>query len=210
LGDGQEHGDDPAWDAAEAEALYTLLEQEVIPAFYARDASGIPRAWVARMRESMAQLVAHFSANRTVREYTEQCYVPAAAAYRKRAANKGMLGDRIVDWQRAVAQYWAALRFGALQVETAADQHVFQIPVYLGELDPDGVPVELYANSLNGGSPLRQVMTRGDPLADATNGYVFRACVPASRPATDHTPRLIPNHPEAAVPLEATQILWQR
>ena len=56
LGDGQEHGDDPAWDAAEAEALYDLLEREVIPEFYARDEQGIPTAWVARMRESMAQL----------------------------------------------------------------------------------------------------------------------------------------------------------
>ena len=56
LGDGQEHGDDPAWDAAEAEALYDLLEREVIPEFYTRDANGIPTAWVARMRESMARL----------------------------------------------------------------------------------------------------------------------------------------------------------
>ena len=55
LGDGQEHGDDPAWDAAEANALYDLLEQKVIPEFYARDGSGIPTAWVKRMRESMAQ-----------------------------------------------------------------------------------------------------------------------------------------------------------
>ena len=82
LGDGQEHGDDPAWDAAEAEALYDLLEREVIPEFYRRDEYGIPTAWVARMRESMAQLTPRFSANRTVREYTEQHYLPAAAAYR--------------------------------------------------------------------------------------------------------------------------------
>ena len=72
LGDGQEHGDDPAWDAAEAEALYDLLEQEVIPEFYTRDQKGIPTAWVARMRESMARLTPRFSANRAVREYTEQ------------------------------------------------------------------------------------------------------------------------------------------
>ena len=210
LGDGQEHGDDPAWDAAEAEALFTLLEQEVIPAFYSRDANGIPTAWVARMRESMAQLTARFDANRTVREYTEQFYLPAAAAYRQRAADKGRLGAHILDWQRAVAQHWAAVRFGTLQVETAAEQHVFQLPVYVGELDPDAVRVELYADPEHGGAPLRQVMTRGAPLAGATNGYTFRACVPAALPATAYTPRLIPYHPEAAVPLEAAQILWQR
>jgi starch phosphorylase len=210
LGDGQEHGDDPAWDDAEAAALFTLLEQEVIPAFYRRDANGIPTAWVARMRESMAQLTARFDANRTVREYTEQFYFPAAVAYRQRAADKGRLGAHILDWQRAVAHHWAAVHFGPLQVETVAEEHVFQLPVYVGELDPDAVQVEVYADPVDGGAPLRQGMTRGVPLAGATNGYTFCARVPASRPVTEYTPRLIPHHPEAAVPLEAAQILWQR
>jgi starch phosphorylase len=209
LGDGQEHGDDPAWDAAEAEALFTLLEQEVIPAFYSRDAHGIPTAWVARMRESMAQLTARFSANRTVREYTEQFYLHAAAAYRKRAADKGMLGAQILDWQRALAQHWGEVRFGDPQVETTADQHVFQLPVYLGTLDPEAVQVELYAESLNGAAPLRQVMTRGERLTDAS-GHIYGARLPASHPAAAYTPRITPNHPAAAVPLEAAQILWQR
>ena len=93
LGDGKEHGDDPAWDAAEAEALYDLLEREVIPEFYTRDENGIPTAWVARMRESMARLTPRFSANRTVREYTEQHYLPAAAAYRERAAEQRRSGQ---------------------------------------------------------------------------------------------------------------------
>jgi starch phosphorylase len=162
------------------------------------------------MRESMAQLTARFDANRTVREYAEQFYLPAAAAYRQRAADKGRLGAQILDWQRAVAHHWAAVRFGTLQVETAAEQHVFQLPVYVGELDPDAVRVELYADPEHGGAPVRQVMTRGAALAGATNGYTFSAHVPASRPATAYTPRLIPHHPEAAVPLEAAQILWQR
>src|SRR5450759_1624235 len=70
LGDGQEHGDDPPGDAVEAEALYDRLEQEVIPEFFARTEKGIPTAWVARMRESMARLTPRFSASRTVREYT--------------------------------------------------------------------------------------------------------------------------------------------
>src|SRR3989475_6783287 len=79
IGDGQEHGDDPAWDATEAETLYAVLEREVIPEFYARDERGIPRRWVARMRESMARLTPTFSTNRAVREYTKQHYLPAAA-----------------------------------------------------------------------------------------------------------------------------------
>ena len=88
VGDGREHGDDPAWDAVEADSLYDLLEREVIPEFYTRDESGIPTAWVKRMRESMARLTPRFSANRAVREYTEQHYVPAASAYRQRGEQR--------------------------------------------------------------------------------------------------------------------------
>ena len=99
LGDGLEHGDDPAWDAVEANALYDLLEREVVPEFYTRDNQGIPTAWVARMRESMARLTPQFSANRAVQEYTEQHYLPAASAYRERAADKGSAGRQMVDWR---------------------------------------------------------------------------------------------------------------
>jgi glycogen phosphorylase len=53
-------------------------------------------------------------------------------------------------------------------------------------------------------------MTRGEPLVGATHGYLYSAHVPATRPAGDYTPRVIPHHPAAIVPLEAAQILWQR
>lgn len=102
LGDGQEHGDDPAWDAIDAERLYDLLEREVIPEFYARDEHGIPTAWVTRMRESMALLTPHFSTNRTVREYTEHHYLPAASAYRERAADSGAVGRNMVNWEQTL------------------------------------------------------------------------------------------------------------
>ena len=121
LGDGQEHGDDPAWDAIEADALYDLLEREVIPEFYARDEHGIPTAWVKRMRESMARLTPRFSANRTVREYTEQHYLPAAAAYRARAADKGAVGRQMVNWEQTLKQKWATLRFGDVTVQTQGE-----------------------------------------------------------------------------------------
>ena len=75
LGDGKEHVDDPGWDALEADQLYNILENEVVPEFYTRNEKGIPAAWISRMRESMAQLTPKFSADRTVREYTEQHYL---------------------------------------------------------------------------------------------------------------------------------------
>jgi len=209
LGDGQEHGDDPAWDAAEAEALYGLLEREVIPEFYTRNEQGIPTAWVARMRESMARLTPQFSANRTEREYTEQHYIPAASAYRQRVADRGAMGVQLVNWQRAMEQHWSNLRFGEMKVATDGQKHVFEVQVYLQGLDPNSVRVELYADGVNGGEPVRQELMHKQEPAGA-NVAIYNAQVSATRPATDYTARVIPQHGGVAIPLEAAQILWQR
>jgi starch phosphorylase len=209
LGDGREHGEDPAWDAVEASALYDLLEREVIPEFYTRDKSGIPITWVNRMRESMALLTPRFSANRAVREYTEQHYLPAALAYLERAADKGEVGRQMVNWRQALEQKWATLRFGEVKVKTKGKQHVYEVQVYLNDLDPESVCVELYADGMNGSAPVRQEMKYGQKLVGADNGYVYIAQVPATRPTTDYTARLRPHRSGVAVPLEAAQILWQ-
>ncbi len=210
LGDGKEHGDDPAWDRAEAEALYTLLERDVVPEFYKRDEHGVARGWVARMRESMARLTPAFSANRTVREYTEWHYLPAAAAYCQRSSQDGKFGADLIEWQRTLAAHWANIRFGAVRVETRDHKHAFEVQVYLDELDPEAVRVELYADSRDSGEPVRQAMTRTQPLVGSAGGYLYTAAVPATRPAGDYTPRVVPFKDGALVPLEASQILWQR
>ncbi len=210
LGDRLEHDDDPAWDASEAAALYDLLEREVIPEFYSRDEQGIPTAWVARMRESMARLTPRFSTNRAVREYTEAHYLPAAAAYRGRAAANGATGAEIVDWRHMLAQTWGALRFGELKLESRGGQHLFEVQVYLDDLDPEMVRVELYADGRGGAEAERVEMTRVRQLVGAANGYAYGAAVPAARAASDYTPRMIPRRDGVAVPLEAAHILWQR
>ena len=210
LGDGKEHGEDPAWDAAEAETLYGLLEREIVPAFYARDARGIPTAWIAKMRESMACLTPRFSTNRVVREYTDRYYVPAAERFRRRAHDKAALAAQLVAWRRHLDQCWGDARFVAVRAETGQGDHRLAVDVHLGRLNPDAVRVELFAEATDGGEPLRHAMARGRALDGPVPGYEYTGRVPASRPLTDYTPRLVPHHPEAAVPLEAAQILWQR
>ena len=210
LGDGQEHGDDPAWDAAEAEALYERLEREVIPQFYTRDDKGIPTAWVGRMRESMARLTPRFCANRAVCEYAERHYLPAATAYRERAADKGALGRQMVEWRHNLEQKWGTLRFGEVKVETRGGQHLFEAQIYLNDLDPKAVRVELYADGVKGGAPARQEMKWVRQLAGASGGCVYSAAVSAARPPGDYTARMTPHRDGVAVPLETAQILWQR
>jgi starch phosphorylase len=208
IGDGREHGDDPSWDAAEAESLYVVLEREVIPEFYARDEQGIPRGWVARMRESMARLTPAFSTNRAVRQYTEQHYLSAAAAFRQRAENRGSMGADLVAWQAELAKRWSALRFGPATVERQGEQYLFHVQVFLDDIDPDAVGVELYAEAEKDGERITQAMTRGEGLAEATGAFTYTASIPTSRSVADYTPRLVLRHKGAFVPLEAPLILW--
>jgi starch phosphorylase len=210
LGDGQEHHDDPVWDAADAEALYCLLEREVIPEFYARDGAGQPTAWLARMRNSMAKLTPHFSADRAVREYTAQHYLPGAANYRERAANRGAVGQQVVDWQHALKKEWPSLRFGPLQAEANGEQYVFELQVNLNNLDPNAARVELYAEGVNGGDPVRQEMKRISQVAGMAGAHIYRTQIPASRQSTDYTVRVTPHCDGVAIPLEETRVLWQR
>jgi glycogen phosphorylase len=208
IGDGREHGTDPAWDASEAETLYGLLEREIVPEFYTRDDRGISRGWVARMRESMATLTALFSTNRVVRQYTEEHYLSAASAFKERSKNQCSLGADLLKWQTELRKHWSTLRFGSATVEQKDGQLDFQAQVFLNELDPDAVSVELYAEARNGGAPTRQAMLRGERLVGSESGYTYTARIPATRPAADYTPRLVGRHDGAFVPLEAPFILW--
>jgi starch phosphorylase len=208
IGDGREHGD----DAAEAGVLYDLLEREVIPAFYEqRDAKGIPSAWVARMRESMARLTPQFSANRMVREYTERYYVPGAVAQRRRSADQGRLGAEIAAWQQRLDKGWPRLHFGALSVTHADNLLRFDVEVYLDDLAGADVAVELYAASpRNDSAPTRITMDRVHPLEGTIQAFLYTATIETQRPAEDFTPRIVPVHAEAATPLEAPYVVWQR
>jgi glycogen phosphorylase len=208
IGDGREHGDDPSWDATEAETLYALLEAEVIPEFYARDERGVPRRWVSRMRESMARLTPTFSANRAVRQYTDEYYLAAAAAFRERAEDRGSLGADLIAWQAELAKHWPSLRFGSATVQHEGAQYLFQVQVLLDDINPDSVSVELYAEAKKDTGAVTLTMNRGEGLVGATRGFTYTAVAKATRPVADYTPRLVPQHMGAVVPLEAPFILW--
>jgi starch phosphorylase len=210
LGDGQEHGDAPAEDAREAEQLYRLLEKEVIPAFYDRGPDGIPKSWVAHMRVSMAELTPRFSTNRMLREYVENLYLPAAAAYRARTAEGSRQSILLCQWQKSLEDRWFQLRFGEVELQEKDGIYHFTLPVYLNGLDPESVQVQLYAEPRIGQEPEIHPMVREEKAPNSAGAHFYRARMPAGRPAGDYTPRLIPAFMGALVPLEANQILWYR
>jgi glycogen phosphorylase len=210
LGDGREHGEDAAWDAAESQTLYQLLEQEVIPEFYTRNAKNIPAAWVARMRESMAQLTPQFDAGRAVRQYTGEHYVSAAAAYHRRIGDGGLVARELIDRRNALNAKWPSVRFGAVSAETSGGNHAFAALVFLSALKPDEIRVELYAEGRDGDPAAVLKMIPVGATPDAMGYSSYHCSVSSSRPASDFTARIVPVIEGLSVPLELGSILWQK
>ncbi|MFC4728916.1 alpha-glucan family phosphorylase [Coralloluteibacterium thermophilus] len=205
IGDGEEH--DARWDRADAMQLYDLLENEVVPEFYERDDDGLPRAWLARIRASMAQLTARFSADRTVREYVERYYLPAARQYRERAGADILELTERLRRREALAAHWHDVRILDWRAETVDGRHRFAVSVHTGAVDPALLRIELYADAV-GDAPAEAV-----PLARQTGQREGRHLrfvgeVPARRPAAHYTARVIGALPGQQVPLEVPQIAW--
>ena len=204
-GEREHHGEGDADDAA---ALYALLEERIAPEFYDRDESGIPRAWIARVRNSMTRLTEQFSSDRMVREYVEQAYLPAARAFLRRCSGNAGSASELESWLAKIDDEWPSLRFGRLTVREAGDQWRFEVQVILGGLSPDCVRVQLYADAAGDGPPICVTMRREEPMHGVVNGHIYRGAVSAQRPAGDFTPRIVPYHPEAFVPMETTRAVW--
>ena len=100
------------------------------------------------------------------------------------------------------------LRFGSATVEQKDGKFTFDVQVFLDDLDPEAVRVELYAEGQNGNAPVTQPLTRGEHLVGSANGFTYTTVISDTRPAADYTPRLVPQHSGAFVPLEAPFILW--
>jgi starch phosphorylase len=158
----------------------------------------------------MARLTPQFSGNRAVREYTELYYLPAATSYHQRAAGNGAIGKQNVDWRHTLDQQWGSLGFGDVRVEADAEHHRVEVEIRLNGLDPNAVRVELYADGINGGDPVRQEMQRARTLPDGSRGSIYHATLPTTRLASDYTPRVIPQRSGVSAPLECARILWQR
>jgi starch phosphorylase len=97
-----------------------------------------------------------------------------------------------------------------VKVETRGEEHLFEVEVWLHELDQETVRLELYADGVSGSAPVRQTMERVPRVPPASGAYVFGGAVSAARPPMEYTARAVPYVDGVAVPLEDARILWQR
>jgi starch phosphorylase len=197
-------------DREDSERLYTVLEEEVVPEFYDRDESGLPRAWLTRVRKSMARLSPIFASTRLVREYLAQAYLPAADEVNSRLADGARAAKSMALWVQRVRRCWAGLHLGEPTISREGDQRNFAVAVYLGEMAPEDVRVELYADSVGEEAAVTVPLVRKEPLTGAMNSYIYSGRVADTRPADHFTVRIIPQHPGVRVPTELPLILWQR
>jgi starch phosphorylase len=207
LGDGHDYLG-PQQDESDAEQLYRLLEEQVIPEFYTRASGGFPSAWIARIRASISKLTPMFSSDRMMREYVEKMYLTASETFKSREAEGCRLAKELDNWAKKLAENWSSMRFLGTSVSRDGEDWKFEVQIYLGEIDPSMVKVELYADPMDD-KAIKVTMTRECPLSGVVNGYLFRARLPATRPANHYTPRIVPYHPAALIPLEESHIAWE-
>lgn len=206
--DNQQH-DEATQDMREVEQLYQLLENEVIPQFYQRDAEGLPRDWITRIRTSMACLTTRYSSNRMLRDYLMQRYLPEASRFRTRMKQDGLIARELNEWHKKTERFWDSVHFGDVQITPLESGFQCRAALYCGELSPEHIRVEFYADPLSADdAPSTIVLTLSHAMAGAINGFFFEATVTTSRPREHFSLRAIPYHPSAAIPIENHQVLW--
>ena len=191
-------------DLSDRDELFDLLENEVVPCFYKVDSDGIPRKWLQRMRASMDQLTAMYSANRMVREYVEQFYLPMTAkgSQRTRKAAETLLNEHL-----EIKRHWPRLRFNSFNTCEAPEGQTFTVEVYLDGIDEKRIAVELVAEHSEHGPRAVAEMAMKHPLSGSAHTYLYECTVP-SRPEGHYTPRLRVHDERLNLPLENPAILW--
>jgi glycogen phosphorylase len=160
------------------------------------------------MCASMAELAPRFSSNRMLRQYVEEMYLPAAADYRSRAAEEARIARELAVWEARLLYHWSDIAF--VFVDARAEHGMLHVvtEVALGRLQPDEVRVELCADA-DGDEPVARVpMCCEGPAPGRLAAFRFTATVATRRPAAHFTPRVVPHHPHARVPLELPLICW--
>jgi len=145
-----------------------------------------------------------------MRDYIEKAWLPLASAVRARTAMTTALQSSSLHGRETVKGHWESLHMGQPAVVHDGARWRFSVPIFLGEIAPDCVRVELFADE-NAGSPAEVVQLHQEQrIPGSANGYVYAGEVTGTRRAGDYTLRVVPQHDSAFIPSELPLIAWQR
>jgi starch phosphorylase len=216
IGRGETYSDSNLQDQIECQALYDILEKQIVPLFYDRAMGNLPRHWITRMKSCMRHLVPFFNTNRMVRDYTEKYYLPALqrgllleADNLKRAAELAHAKDRL-------RHRWSGVRIVAVHASGNGHFKVGQnvqveAMIDMPELTPQELSVQLYAGPLNASGAFEKpqpiAMTHVREMGPHRHLFVGRIeCHTSGRHG--FAVRVLPGHPDMATPFEPGLILW--
>jgi starch phosphorylase len=216
IGKGEDYSDYSYQDQVEAEALYDLLERDVIPTFYDRGVDRIPRKWVDRMRTSVDCLCHFVNTHRMVRDYVEGYYMKAHAQFRRLADGHAQRTREVSAALERIRSAWndvwiAKLEDGPLNTVPVSSSMVIRAEVHLGRLTPNDVVVELYLGRVDGNGNLVEgdavVMQPDQHAAGDTYSYSVETSIHRSG-LHGYTARVRPNHPDMTVKFIPGLICW--
>jgi starch phosphorylase len=215
IGRGEVYDDYNYQDDIESNAIYDLLEKEVIPLFYERGSDGLPRKWISMMKESIRSICPYFNTDRMVREYVEKFYLPASSRYRELQGFGAERAKALAKWKAKVHKNWSDISILSVEADVSEGLEVgsvFEVcaRVYLGQLTPEDVSVELYFGSLDpsgefvSGEAIHMTCTGSQEGA-----YTFSGSISCRRSGRyGYTLRILPKHDDLVNPYELGLILW--
>lgn len=216
IDDGRVYEDQAYGDHIESEAIYDLLEKEIVPLFYERGEDGLPRRWLQRMKSSMQTICPMFNTHRMVEEYADRLYVPAAERWKKQSAAGFNAAKQLWEWKRSLASSWGGLRIESIEANDSGELPVgtmvtVRARVQLGPIKPDSVAVELYHGRLDAHGQLFE--GNSEPMscnASQENGtYLFEGRIPCHRSGQQgYAVRVLPKHEALPHRFDTGLILW--
>jgi starch phosphorylase len=216
IGSGEMYGDPEEQDRVECEALYSLLENEIVPLFHDRDRGGLPRAWIAMMKASIRKLGAYFNTHRMIQEYTETSYLPAHRAGSRLTGNDFSAARELTEWRERTASAWPGVTIRVEESLKHTEMRVgdtvgVAVRVRLRGLTPAEVAVEIRygfydaAGQVGMGTilPARHDGRDGDE-------EIYRAEIPcAGSGRYGFAARILPRHPDLANALTPLRMTWE-
>jgi starch phosphorylase len=211
IGNGEDY--QPDRDPVEANALYDVLESQVVACFYDRDDQGLPRRWIEMAKASMKKLAHRFTTDRMVQEYTEHLYLESADHYRRRGDDVSE-AEAILTWKHRVRSQWPHVRVvhveGSRGEGRVGEQVEVTAEVQLAGLAPDDVKVEVYHGRVDAKGALRSPVPDALALSLVHDGlHRYTGQLPLDESGRHgYTVRVTPSHPGVLVPNEMTHIRW--
>jgi glycogen phosphorylase len=215
IGSGEMYADEELQDRIESEALYDLLEHEIVPLFYQRGRDGLPREWIRRMKSSMTHVAKEFSSHRMLKEYSENFYYPALENSRRFAAADLKPAKDLAAYLAKARKAWPAVSVSDLRTDAApvmerGDLVTASAAVELGGLAPAEAAVELYHGNLSSQGdivhPERIEMTAIEQRGSA---WIYRVSVACDRTGKQgYAVRVLPKHPALVSPYVPGLVRW--